>query len=221
MPNCPNCNAENAADANFCSQCGQASSASTGGNRGAVTSCSYNFVVMGSGGVGKSAITIRFVNRQFEPKYDPTIEDRYQKVIEYQEIPCVLEILDTAGQETFSAMRELYMKNGQGFVLVYSITSMRSLEDLDQIRRGIIRHNDADCPMVLVGNKCDLERKREVDTKVGKEIARDFGCPFLESSAKNDLNISEIFHLLIEQIWTKDGPPVAKKDKGHRRCALL
>jgi small GTP-binding protein len=68
---------------------------------------------MGSGGVGKSAITIRFVNRQFEAKYDPTIEDRYQKVIEYQGIPCVLEILDTAGQETFSAMRELYMKNGE------------------------------------------------------------------------------------------------------------
>lgn len=55
-------------------------------------------------------------------------------------------------------MRELYMKNGEGFILVYSITSQRSLEDLDPIRQGIIRHkNNSNVPMVLVGNKCDLD----------------------------------------------------------------
>ena len=85
-------------------------------------------------------------------QYDPTIEDRYQKFIDHRGVPCVLEILDTAGQETFSAMRELYMKNGQvlleylaqdkGFVLVYSITSQRSLDELDEIRAGIIRHKN-------------------------------------------------------------------------------
>jgi len=177
---------------------------------------------MGSGGVGKSAITIRFVNRQFEAKYDPTIEDRYQKVIEYQSIPCVLEILDTAGQETFSAMRELYMKNGEGFVLVYSITSQRSLEDLDPIRQGIIRHkNSSNVPMVLVGNKCDLVKKREVDTKEGKELAKSYGCPFLESSAKTDENIQEIFYSLIDQIWAKNGGPPTSGSKRKKGCTIL
>eukprot|EP00028_Trichosphaerium_sp_Am-I-7-wt_P005352 CAMPEP_0168516682 /NCGR_PEP_ID=MMETSP0405-20121227/5553_1 /TAXON_ID=498012 /ORGANISM="Trichosphaerium sp, Strain Am-I-7 wt" /LENGTH=187 /DNA_ID=CAMNT_0008536451 /DNA_START=56 /DNA_END=616 /DNA_ORIENTATION=- len=181
------------------------------------SSCTYHFVVMGSGGVGKSAITIRFVNRQFEAKYDPTIEDRYQKVIEYQTVPCVLEILDTAGQETFSAMRELYMKNGEGFVLVYSITSQRSLEDLDPIRQGIIRHkNNTDVPMVLVGNKSDLVKKREVETKEGKDLAKSWNCDFLESSAKNDDNIQEIFYSLIDQIWDKTGGP-PKKDSRRKR----
>lgn len=178
---------------------------------------------MGSGGVGKSAITIRFVNRQFEAKYDPTIEDRYQKVIDYQGVPCVLEILDTAGQETFSAMRELYMKNGEGFVLVYSITSHRSLEDLDPIRQGIIRHKNSNTvPMVLVGNKCDLAKKREVDMKDGKELSKEYGCPFLESSAKNDINITEIFHSLIDQIWLQQGgPPKDTKGGASKGCTLL
>jgi len=215
MPRCPKCRHKNPDNYNFCSQCGAK-------NEDTRTSCTYHFVVMGSGGVGKSAITIRFVNRQFEAKYDPTIEDRYQKVIEYQGIPCVLEILDTAGQETFSAMRELYMKNGEGFVLVYSITSQRSLEDLDPIRQGIIRHkNSSSVPMVLVGNKCDLEKKREVETKDGKELAKSYGCPFLESSAKTDLNISEIFYSLIDQIWDKNGGPPSQTKKKKPNCLIL
>jgi small GTP-binding protein len=134
----------------------------------------------------------------------------------------VLEILDTAGQETFSAMRELYMKNGEGFVLVYSITSLRSLEDLDPIRQGIIRHkNTSNVPMVLVGNKCDLEKKREVETKDGKELAKSYGCPFLESSAKTDLNISEIFYSLIDQIWEKNGGPPSSTKRKRPHCTIL
>eukprot|EP01120_Amphizonella_sp_Union-15-10_P015382 TRINITY_DN790_c0_g1_i1.p1 TRINITY_DN790_c0_g1~~TRINITY_DN790_c0_g1_i1.p1 ORF type:complete len:215 (+),score=39.08 TRINITY_DN790_c0_g1_i1:66-710(+) len=214
MPKCPKCKHKNPENYNYCSQCGAK-------NEETKASCTYHFVVMGSGGVGKSAITIRFVNRQFEAKYDPTIEDRYQKVIEYQNIPCVLEILDTAGQETFSAMRELYMKNGEGFVLVYSITSQRSLEDLDPIRQGIMRHkNSATVPMVLVGNKCDLIKKREVETREGKDLAKSYQCPFLESSAKTDENIQEIFYSLIDQIWNQTGgPPTPNKKK--KACLIL
>jgi len=106
-------------------------------------------------------------------------------------------------------------------VLVYSITSQRSLEDLDPIRQGIIRHkNSSNVPMVLVGNKCDLDKKREVDTKEGKELARSYGCPFMESSAKSDVNINEIFNSLIDQIWNKNGgPPSDKKKKSG--CTIL
>jgi len=173
---------------------------------------------MGSGGVGKTAITIRFVNRQFEAKYDPTIEDRYQKVIEYKNVPCVLEILDTAGQETFSAMRELYMRNGEGFVLVYSITSKRSLDELFDIHSGILRHkNNEVVPMVLVGNKCDLEKKREVSIEEGNTIAEDYNCTFFESSAKENVNINEIFSSLIEQAWETNPPPIRRK----ARCMIL
>eukprot|EP01126_Amoeba_proteus_P050985 TRINITY_DN6065_c0_g2_i11.p1 TRINITY_DN6065_c0_g2~~TRINITY_DN6065_c0_g2_i11.p1 ORF type:complete len:213 (+),score=15.98 TRINITY_DN6065_c0_g2_i11:373-1011(+) len=212
MPRCPQCKSKNPDGYNFCSQCGLKNDDTS------KTSCTYNFVVMGSGGVGKSAITIRFVNRQFETQYDPTIEDRYQKVVDYHDVPCVLEILDTAGQETFSAMRELYIKNGEGFVLVYSVTSQRSLQDLAAMRSGIIRHKH-EPPMVLVGNKCDLITKREVEQSEGYETANQYNCPFLEASAKNAINIDEIFYTLIEQSWAKNGPPVDLKGKGN--CYLM
>jgi len=215
-PRCPGCKTKNVEGYKFCSECGMKSDESSKG-----TTTVYHFVVMGSGGVGKSAITIRFVNRQFESKYDPTIEDRYQKVVDHNNIPCVLEILDTAGQETFSAMRELYMKNGEGFVLVYSVTSMKSLDDLDPIRNGIVRHKQAsDVPMIVVGNKCDMIKKREVELKDAKEITKNYGCPLLESSAKNDININEIFYNLIDQVAAKKGVDVTSKPR-HGTCLLI
>uniref|UniRef100_A0A0K0CV51 Small monomeric GTPase n=1 Tax=Angiostrongylus cantonensis TaxID=6313 RepID=A0A0K0CV51_ANGCA len=78
----------------------------------------FKVVVLGSGGVGKSALTVQFVSSTFIEKYDPTIEDFYRKEIEVDGQPCVLEILDTAGTEQFSSMRDLYIKNGQVVVVI-------------------------------------------------------------------------------------------------------
>uniref|UniRef100_A0A8D2EFZ9 RAP1B, member of RAS oncogene family n=1 Tax=Theropithecus gelada TaxID=9565 RepID=A0A8D2EFZ9_THEGE len=85
----------------------------------------YKLVVLASGGVGKSALTVQFVQGISVEKYDPTIEDSYRKQVEADAQQCMLEILDTAGREQFTAMRDLYMKNGQGFALVYSITAQK------------------------------------------------------------------------------------------------
>ncbi|KAK1906268.1 Ras-related protein Rap-1b [Dissostichus eleginoides] len=117
----------------------------------------YKLVVLGSGGVGKSALTVQFVQGIFVEKYDPTIEDSYRKQVEVDGQQCMLEILDTAGTEQFTAMRDLYMKNGQGFALVYSITAQSTFNDLQDLREQILRVKDTeDVPMILVGNKCDL-----------------------------------------------------------------
>lgn len=88
----------------------------------------YKVVVLGSGGVGKSALTVQFVTGTFIEKYDPTIEDFYRKEIEVDCSPSVLEILDTAGTEQFASMRDLYIKNGQGFILVYSLVNQQSFQ---------------------------------------------------------------------------------------------
>lgn len=90
----------------------------------------YKVVVLGSGGVGKSALTVQFVTGTFIEKYDPTIEDFYRKEIEVDSSPSVLEILDTAGTEQFASMRDLYIKNGQGFILVYSLVNQQSFQDI-------------------------------------------------------------------------------------------
>jgi len=180
----------------------------------------YKLVVLGSGGVGKSALTVQFVQGIFVEKYDPTIEDSYRKQVEIDGQQCMLEILDTAGTEQFTAMRDLYMKNGQGFVLVYSIIAQSPFNDLPDLRDQILRVKDKDeVPMVLVGNKCDLTDQRVISTEQGEELAKKFSCAFLEASAKTRTNVDLIFNTLIRQINKlnpiKDG---GKKKKG---CVLL
>ncbi|KAL4822860.1 hypothetical protein H8958_013435 [Nasalis larvatus] len=93
----------------------------------------YKLVVLASGGIGKSALTVQFVQGICVEKYDPTIEDSYRKQVEADAQQCMLEILDTAGREQFTAMRDLYMKNGQGFALVYSITAQSTFNDLQDL----------------------------------------------------------------------------------------
>ncbi|KAK7600885.1 hypothetical protein V9T40_008326 [Parthenolecanium corni] len=181
----------------------------------------YKIVVLGSGGVGKSALTVQFVQGIFVEKYDPTIEDSYMKQIEVDGQQCMLEILDTAGTEQFTAMRDLYMKNGQGFILVYSIISQSTFNDLQDLREQILRVKDAeDVPMVLVGNKSDLEEERVVGTDQGLSLANEFHCTFIETSAKAKINVSDIFYDIIRQINEKN-PEQKQKTKKKSFCNLL
>jgi len=135
---------------------------------------------------------------------------------------CMLEILDTAGTEQFTAMRDLYMKNGQGFVLVYSIIAQSTFNDLPELREQILRVKDSDhVSMILVGNKCDLAEQRVISTGQGEELARKFGgCPFLEASAKNKINVDALFFDLIRQISRKS-PSAPTKEKKKGGCVLL
>jgi small GTP-binding protein len=124
----------------------------------------YRIVVVGAGGVGKSALTVRFIQGNFVEKYDPTIEDSYRKQVEVDGSACMLDIMDTAGQEEYSALRDQYMKTGQGFILVYSITSTTSFEAASKLRTQILRikEDNQDVPIMLVANKTDLEEERAV-----------------------------------------------------------
>jgi Ras-related protein Rap-2C len=176
----------------------------------------YKVVVLGSGGVGKSALTVKFVSGTFMEKYDPTIEDFYRKEIEVDGAPSVLEILDTAGTEQFASMRDLYIKNGQGFVIVYSITSLQTFQDIKSMKENIARVKGSDrVPILLVGNKNDLEHQREVHTTEGYSLAQEWSCPFLEASAKSTQNVNEVFIEIVREMNTS---PV-KERKGC--CTIL
>ncbi|CAF4891935.1 unnamed protein product [Rotaria sp. Silwood1] len=181
----------------------------------------YKLCVFGSGGVGKSCLTMQFVQGIFMPKYDPTIEDVYKKVVEIDGRQYSLEILDTAGTEEFSAMRDLYVKNSHGFVLVYSITSRATFNDLDEFYNRIINKKDAEIngqpPLVLVGNKSDLEGERVVPRQDGQELARRWKCTFLETSAKNQSNVKEIFFDLVRQINRGANKPNTRTQRAPQR----
>merc|ERR1711879_43900 len=177
----------------------------------------YKIVVLGSGGVGKSAITVQFVQGVFVEKYDPTIEDSYRKHLEVDGIQCALEILDTAGTEQFTAMRDLYVKDGQGFVLVYSIVAKSTFSELSSIREQIVRVKDTeDFPTILVGNKCDLGDQRVITEDDGKSLASKWSTEFMEASAKTCTNVSDLFITLIRKINEKND--VKPKRKG---CTIL
>ncbi|CAI4222931.1 unnamed protein product [Auanema sp. JU1783] len=161
----------------------------------------FKVVVLGSGGVGKSALTVQFVSQTFIEKYDPTIEDFYRKEIEVDGQPCVLEILDTAGTEQFSSMRDLYIKNGQGFVVVYSITSQQTFHDIKTMREQIVRVKGTEqVPILLVGNKCDLAHQRQVRQEEGLALAEFWNCPFTECSAKNHQNVNVTFAEIVREM---------------------
>ncbi|KKY36867.1 putative ras-like protein [Diaporthe ampelina] len=138
----------------------------------------YKLVVVGGGGV-----------------------DSYRKQCVIDDEVALLDVLDTAGQEEYSAMREQYMRTGEGFLLVYSITSRQSFEEITTFQQQILRVKDKDYfPMVVVGNKCDLEGEREVTRQEGENLARSFGCKFIETSAKSRINVDKAFYDIVREI---------------------
>ncbi|KAF8501403.1 ras family-domain-containing protein [Russula emetica] len=161
----------------------------------------YKLVVIGSGGVGKSALTIQFMHNRFVEDYDPTIEDLYRKECFIDGVETLVDVLDTAGQEEFSAMREHYMLDGEGFLLVYSITERDSFKMIESYHQQILRVKDTQAvPIILVGNKSDLECERRVDMVEGQDIAEKLGCRFVETSAKVGSNVTETFIDLVCEI---------------------
>jgi GTPase KRas protein len=98
-------------------------------------------------------------------------------------------------------MREQYMRTGEGFLLVYSITSRESFEEIRTFQQQILRVKDKDVfPMVVVGNKLDLKDERKVSTEEGKMLADEFKCKFLETSAKTNTNVENAFFEVVRAI---------------------
>jgi len=184
----------------------------------------YKIVVLGGGGVGKSALTIRLVTDNFLDEYDPTIEDSYRKSVEVDSKAALLDILDTAGQEEFSSMQDLWMREGKGFLLVYSITSKHTLEECEVLRDKILRTKEEDksTPIVLCGNKCDLNDQREVEKNEGEALAKKWAVPFFETSAKMKINNVACFFEIVRQIRKNlDTKPQNVQKKPKIYCNLL
>lgn len=188
----------------------------------------YKLVVVGAGGVGKSALTIQLIQNHFVDEYDPTIEDSYRKQVVIDGETCLLDILDTAGQEEYSAMRDQYMRTGEGFLLVFAVNSIKSYEDISGYREQIQRVKDAeDTPMVLVGNKCDLFPPYAVSINAAREVAKQNGIPFVETSAKTRMGVDDAFYSLVREIrkykkkQSDEKKSKTRKINWKKMCSLL
>jgi Ras-related protein Ral-B len=94
----------------------------------------YKVIMVGSGGVGKSALTLQYMYDEFVEDYEPTKADSYRKKVQLDGEEVQIDILDTAGQEDYAAIRDNYFRSGEGFLLVFSITENESFDVLDEFR---------------------------------------------------------------------------------------
>ncbi|XP_020652241.1 GTP-binding protein Di-Ras2 [Pogona vitticeps] len=192
----------------------------------------YRVVVFGAGGVGKSSLVLRFVKGTFRDSYIPTIEDTYRQVISCDKSICTLQITDTTGSHQFPAMQRLSISKGHAFILVYSITSRQSLEELKPIYEQIcqIKGDIDSIPIMLVGNKNDEDHNREVQTSAGEAMAKKWKCAFMETSAKMNHNVKELFQELLNlekrrtvslQIDGKKSKQQKRKEKLKGKCVVM
>ncbi|XP_058061096.1 GTP-binding protein Rheb homolog [Anopheles bellator] len=170
-----------------------------------------NVAMMGYRSVGKSSLSIQFVEGQFVDSYDPTIENTFTKKTRIQSLDYEIRLVDTAGQDEYSIFPAQYSMDFHGYVLVYSITSQRSFEVIKILYDKLLDiMGKAYVPVVLVGNKTDLHQERTVPTEDGRRLADSWKAQFLETSAKQNESVADIFSLLIGQIERENGNTVEK-----------
>merc|ERR1719183_3388159 len=118
---------------------------------------------MGRASVGKSAITLRYIEDRFVPDYDPTIEDMHKKEITIDGVPVVLEILDTAGQESYSGLRKNWYERGSGFLFIFSLIDRQTFDELTDFQDELMDlYSDDPPPSVLLANKADYPEQEWV-----------------------------------------------------------
>eukprot|EP01134_Creolimax_fragrantissima_P004828 CFRG4828T1 len=184
----------------------------------------HKVIMVGSGGVGKSALTLQFMYAEFVEDYEPTKADSYRKKVNLDGAEVSIDILDTAGQEDYAAIRDNYYRSGEGFFCVFSICEAQSFKETESFRDQILRvHDDESIPFILVGNKADLEDQRETSKDDALAKAREWNVPYLESSAKTKMNVDEAYFNLLRQISKKKAAnaQVKSKEKKKKKCIIL
>lgn len=188
----------------------------------------HKVIMVGSGGVGKSALTLQFMYDEFVEDYEPTKADSYRKKVMLDGEEVQIDILDTAGQEDYAAIRDNYFRSGEGFLCVFSITEHESFSATSEFREQILRvKGDDNIPFLLVGNKADLEERRQVSIEEAQNRARQWNVPYVETSAKTRVNVDKVFFDLMREIRNRklaeskinNGPK--KPGRRKKKCVIL
>ena len=165
-----------------------------------------HIVTLGNGQVGKTSIILRYIDDRFSANYLSTIgiDSKIKKIKMPNGEQIKVKISDTAGQERFRSIASNYLKKANGILLVYDITCHESFSDINKWLQEINK-NESTKPMVLIGNKSDLEEKREVPKEEGMGYAKNVAknIPFYETSCKTGDNIDKAIMDLVNQIYNK------------------
>jgi len=166
---------------------------------------SYDFLIklllIGDSGVGKSCLLLRFSDDSFTTSFITTIGIDFKiKTIELEGKRIKLQIWDTAGQERFRTITTAYYRGAMGILLVYDVTDEQSFQNIRNWIRNIEQHAADGVDKILVGNKCDMEGEKVVETTRGQSLADEYGIKFYETSAKQNINVVESFTAIAHDI---------------------
>lgn len=175
-------------------------------------------VLVGETCVGKTSILWRYTTLRPAPGALPASRlgtvgiDFKVKTIYFNDTTIRLQIWDTAGQERFHTFTTSFFRGAHGFVLVYDITNAKSFQDVRQWMQDIHEKTSEDVEVILLGNKCDKETERVIPKNSGEKLAWEYGIPFFETSAKNNINIDNAFLMLAKEILNKSSCALIDRD---------
>lgn len=173
----------------------------------------FKVLVIGDSGVGKSSILMRYINDVFvEDQMNSTVAlELSSKIFLIEGCKIKVQFWDTAGQEKYKAITSSYYKGTKGVLIVYDVTNMESFKSVDKWILDFKSTAEEDSAIMLLGNKCDLIESRKVSPQLGEGKAKSSNVLFIETSAKEDINITKAFTLLVDEIIRKIKQSVCKE----------
>lgn len=154
----------------------------------------FKVLLVGDSSVGKTSVLLRYTDETFHAEFQSTIGVDFRiKTISMNNKVLKLQMWDTAGQDRYRNLVSSYYRGARGLIIVYDITNKASFENVPKWIEECNLRVDIAIPKVLIGNKSDLNKNRQVSFEEGKEISERLGMRFFETSAKNNENIKEVF----------------------------
>ncbi|XP_031720844.1 ras-related protein Rab-8A-like [Anarrhichthys ocellatus] len=164
----------------------------------------FKLLLIGDSGVGKTCVLFRFSEDAFNSTFTATLGVDFKiRTIELDGKKIKLQIWDTAGQERFQTITTAYYRGATGIMLVYDIANEDSFENIKNWIRNIEEHASSDVEKMVLGNKCEINDKRQVSKDRGEKLALEYGIKFMEISAKANINVENAFLTLARDIKSK------------------
>ena len=177
----------------------------------------FSMVLLGTGNVGKTSLIFRYINNVCPVDHDPTIEESYTIEIKTEKgEERKFKILDTAGKEGNQNMIDEWICNANGFILVFAINDNDSFEDIKNYVSHIKKNKMGGLPIILVGNKCDLDKERKITKENAQSYADSIGANYFECSALTDENGS--CKLIFQECANKIFKKTNEEEKSQAKC---